>query len=379
MERVREQLLELVKASLWGTSPSSELFMGDVDWPKLLNEAQKQALLGQTYIQFERLEARPPKGIMLRLHSLTTLNRKMHSKQLQVLDTITKRLQSIGIERPVLLKGIGVSANYLDPTTRQCGDIDLYVGKEHYDKACEAAKSWSESITDKHSMSRKHYHFTFEGIPIEIHRIVITSNNIMHHASHFDTWCVEALEGDKLRHESIEGVEVYLPPYNFDAIYIFFHAWNHFCSYGIAFRQICDWCRYLESHKANIDRTQLEADLKYFGLIRPWSYFAAVAIKLLALDPACLVGFDESQKWHTDKVAQRIWSGGNFGFYGGKHASGKGINIFVRKFINFFSLFHSFGYLHSIDPRYSYNFLFRTPLNSIKFNIFELYYKITGK
>ncbi len=376
MNRVREQILELLRSSLWGTTPSPELFEGDVDWGHILKESQQQAVLGQVYSQIEQMSSHPDRKVMMRLHTLTTLNRQMRLKQIQVLDTVTKRLQAIGIERPVLLKGIGVTNNYLDPGVRQCGDIDLYVGKENYERACEEAKTWKESTTFKGALSRKHYHFDFDGVSIEIHRIAASSSNIPRNASKFDKWCVDALEGDALRHETIEGVEVYLPPYHFDAIYIFYHAWSHFCSYGIGFRQICDWSRYLVNNHDKIDAVRLEQELKYFGLTRPWGYFAATAMSALGLDSSVVVGFDSERDWKVCKVSERIWQGGNFGFYGGKFKGGRKINVLVRKFFNFFALFHSFAFLRTINRSYAYFFLLHTPIYSIKMNIYQLYYTL---
>ncbi len=379
MESTREQLLELLRSSLWGTEPSQELFAQGVEWSSLLDNARRQSVLGAIYSQIEGLEDRPPRATMMRLHTLTTLNRKMQLKQLTVLATIVERLREVGIMRPVLLKGLGVMSNYLDPGVRQCGDIDLYVGKEHYEAACALAAEWTESITDKKSKSLKHFHFHFDGIPIEIHRIATSSNNISRHGAEFERWCVEQLEGEDLRVEVIEGVELYLPPYNFDAIYVFYHAWDHFCSYGISFRQICDWCRYLVVHHDRIDQERLLADLEYFGLIRPWSFFGAVAVSQLGLGASYLTGFDPAKDWRTERICEKIWQGGNFGFYDPKNATGKGYNIWLRKMINFFSLFNSFMFLFSIDRRYSWNYLIRTPLKHIKGNIYELYYTVTHK
>ncbi len=379
MEKVRSQLLELVRCSSWGTEPSTSLFDKEVDWRLLLNQAQQQALLGQVYSQLEKLESRPERNTMMQLHKLTTLNRKMYLKQLQVLDTITKRLQEGGIERPVLLKGVGVSSNYHDPGVRQCGDIDLYIGKADYEKACEMAKGWSESVIESDSLSFKHYHFFFDGIPVELHRIVIQNNNIMRHSSQFSKWCIDQLEGQELRQETIEGINVYLPPYNFDAIYIFYHAWNHFCSYGIAFRQICDWCIFLDKYRDKIQQEKLVEQLKYFGLMRPWNSFGQIATTLLGLDKSAIVALEAPDQQLTDKVAERIWSGGNFGFYNGIHLGKGQSSILRRKFQNFFALFHSFAFLFTIDPIYSINFLCRAPLQSIIGNIYQQYYTRTGK
>ncbi|MFR9584683.1 MAG: nucleotidyltransferase family protein [Rikenellaceae bacterium] len=377
--RVREQLLELLRSTLWGTEPSIELFEGSIDLGAIVAESKKQSVLSSIYVQLDKLPQKLPKTTILSLHTLTTRNRTMQLKQLQVIDKVTKRLQAGGIERPVLLKGAGVMMNYLDPGVRQCGDIDLYVGKEQYEEACKIAASWDECITDKKSKSLKHFHIHFEGISVEIHRKVISSTNISRNASAFERWCVESLEGDDLRRVNIGGVEIYLPPYNFDAIYIFYHAWDHFCTYGISFRQISDWCRFLSVYRDQIDREKLAADLKRFGLVRPWGYFAGVATTCLGLDQSALVSFDSSKDWRTERVCEKIWRCGNFGHFDDRNATGKGYNIFVRKLVNFFSLFNSFAFLFSIDRRYSMNYLFRTPLKHLKTNIAEAYYTLTHK
>ncbi len=379
MERSREQLLTLLRSNLWGTEPSAELFEGAVDWDSILSLARKQSVMGQVYSQIEQLPSAPSKGVMMQLHTLTTLNRKMQQRQLLCLQELCARFRAVGIERAVLLKGIGVSANYIDPGVRQCGDIDIYVGKQHYEAACSAAQSWSESTYDRKSKSLKHFHFSFGGIPVEIHRIAISSSKISRNSSSFDAWCCRALEGEGVREVEIEGVKVTLPPYNFDAIYIFFHAWSHFCTYGISFRQICDWARYLTVFQSEIDQQQLAKDIEYFGLTKPWGFFAALAVEHLGASPEVFATFDPSQQWHTEHVAARIWEGGNFGFYSNKNATGKNFGTLLRKTINFFSLFGSFAYLLRLDKRYALSYLYRTPLSSIKANIFALYYSLTAK
>ncbi len=381
MERVRQQILELLRSSLWGTTPSAELFRGDVNWQLLLSESTKQSILGSIYIQLEGLESKPPKSSMMRLHTLTTINRTMSLKQLKALETITKRFQEAGIERPVLLKGLGVASNYIDPGARQCGDIDLYVGKKDYEKACLLALSWSESCSKGTIISHKHCDFKFDGVAIEIHRIAISNCNVTRHHSKFEDWCAAHLEGDSVRHEQIEGVDVYLPPYNFDALYIFLHAWGHFSTYGISFRQICDWSRYLVIHNTKIDQEQLATDLKYFGLIRPWNYFAALATKHLGLDPSAVVCYDPSKDWRTELISEKIWRGGNFGFYDGTNgtAARKGMNVILRKSKSFFAIFTSVRFIYSIDLRYAYNFLLHTPFSRTKSTIYEFYYRFTHK
>lgn len=330
------------------------------------------------YTQIEKLNEKPAQKSMMRLYTLTTLNRKMQLKQLQVLDTITKRLEVCGITRPVLLKGIGVSQNYIDPGVRQCGDIDLYVGCEHFEEAIEQIKTWSESKIEYNALSRKDYHFEFDGITIELHRIAITCKNITKNRSEFEKWCSEQLEGDDVRCEEIEGIKVYLPPHNFDAIYIFQHAWDHFCTSGIAFRQICDWSRFMATQHDKLDGQKIAERLDYFGLTSPWGFFTALAVSYLGLDASKTIAYNPAKNWHTDKVAKRVWEGGNFGFYSGKYA-GTNKNIFTREFVNFIAIFRSASFLHSIDRRYARKYFGCAILHLITTKSRRIYYTITRK
>ena len=48
--------------------------------------------------------------------------------------------------KTVLLKGAGVAANYPEPVLRECGDIDLYVGPEQYEKACALMREFKSIL-----------------------------------------------------------------------------------------------------------------------------------------------------------------------------------------------------------------------------------------
>lgn len=61
----------------------------------------------------------------------------MHSQMNMTLQLLVLTLRKAGIE-PVLLKGQGLSRYYPTPELRQCGDIDIYVGEENYEKAYDA-------------------------------------------------------------------------------------------------------------------------------------------------------------------------------------------------------------------------------------------------
>ncbi len=246
---VHEQLLELIRCELQSTSPNHSLFAGDVDWSEILNLAAKQSVVGIISTSLEKLptELCANRIQLMKLHKHVTLNRITRAKHIKALDNITKLLQKEGVERPVLLKGLGVSNNYPDPTLRQHGDIDIYIGSKKYDHIRQVIHEKQNLI--EHGCTDTHCAFIFEDVHIEIHRYTTSTRSIAIHAKEFTRWTEEMLKGDKLREEQIDGVTVYLPPYNYDAVYIFYHAWKHFMVGGIGLRQLCDWCCYIDTHQ----------------------------------------------------------------------------------------------------------------------------------
>ncbi len=349
MDRAREQMLELLRSNIWGTTPSVELFKDGVEWGKVLKNASNQAVPNIVSAQMSTLpkEYLPPLAQMLKLHSNATMNRTTQLRQIASLGEIQEHLFNIGITKPVLLKGAGVGLNYPDPSLRQCGDIDLYVGEKHYDKVCKEALKWEKTNVKSAVANDKHLEFIYDTTPIEIHRWATRSSEITKNNKAFKQWMDQQLDGDTLRRETINGVEVYLPPYNFDAIFIFLHAWLHYCKSGIAIRQICDWALYLVHNNDKIDKVALEADIKRFGLAEAWGYFTSVIVTQLGVSPDILVLYDERKNKKAAKIMGRIWTGGNFGYHSDKKIHN---GVKIRLSAKLESLF----FLFSIDYRYAF-------------------------
>jgi hypothetical protein len=108
--------------------------------------------------------------------------------------------------------------------------------------------------------------------------------------------------------------KIQTPPPQFDAVFLFSHLFHHFISGGIGLRQLCDWVRFMYMHKNEIDTTQLGTDLKKTGLLRAWKIFGYIAVETLGL-PTDFFPFYERREEQGEKVLERIYQGGNFGFY----------------------------------------------------------------
>ncbi len=363
MERSKGQLLELVRCSLWGRELDMSLFEGGVDWVELMTIAKEQTLVGVVSGAIERLpaELRPRRDMVLKMHQMVTLNRQYRSHHVEVAGELMKMLQSLGVERPVLLKGLGVGLNYPDPSLRQCGDIDIYIGDRHYDKVwAYVCREFGIDSEEGQSHSDCHCEFTLMGTHIEVHRYVTAPSSIAYRSEEFIAWSQQQLEGDELRQIEIDGVELYLPPYNFDFVYIFYHTWRHFLTGGVGLRQICDWCCYIERFSDKFDREEVARVLRRFKLERAVSLFATVAVEYLGVDSAKIPGYIATDRATAQRVIDRVWSGGNFGFY---RQGRLGVNKMVlqRKWRTFRAILSDMCFMMTIDPAYSFSFY----LNSI--------------
>ncbi len=356
MERSRKQFLELTRSALWGSEPDCALFCEGVDWSKVLQIANEQTLQGVISVAIERLPLtlRPSRTEALRLHQIVVLNRQRREHQVEVLAKLLELVARAGVEKPVLLKGLGVGLNYPDPTLRMCGDIDLYVGVKHYFEVWDLVCS-ELGIERAENHSDHHFDFEFMGTNIEIHRYPTAPNSVAFQSREFIEWSVAQLEGSQLREVEIEGVKVCLPPYDFDFIFIFYHSWRHFLMGGVGLRQLCDWGCYVSAFYDKFDRSEIERLLKLFRLEKPFSLFATIAVRALGVEPDKFFGYATADNQLYESAIDRIWNRGNFGQCN-VDLQRRNRGFVVRKFLGLIAMLRDMLYIMSIDWRYALRF-----------------------
>lgn len=312
MKNSNEILLSLLRSALWDSPPDDIDFIPD--WSEVLISAERQTVTGLVATAITGLPAglkpdpaqmRKLQARMMRIYqSHALLNRK-------VAETVS-RLNAAGI-RSVLLKGQGTALNYHDPLARQCGDIDLYVGERQF---LQTLQTMSPGKEHKFSRQRypKHFNISEDGVEIEIHRLADSLPGAKADKA-FQKWTLHHLEESELRIAAIGGVEINLPPAEFDALYIMNHAWHHFLIGGIGLRQICDWTMHLHRFHKVIDSKKLAADLDTFGLTRAWQIFASLAIRKLGLPVEECPLYNGEADMLAEKVMDMIWAEGNFGYH----------------------------------------------------------------
>lgn len=309
MKKSQDAFLALVRSSLWGSPCVLE---SKPQWDKIFQIAFQQTLLGIVSDAVSNLphEMRPCKFETVKMCTKVAGIYQSHSILNHAISNIKGIMDANGIST-VLLKGQGVALNYPNPLSRQCGDIDLYVGEENFLAAMNLLEPGVEHDVNKYR-HLKHFNTVLEGVSIELHRIAELLPGIAADRR-FQEWTLQQLHHTKARKVDIGGCMVNLPSVQFDAVYIMYHAWHHFINGGIGLRQLCDWCLHLHRYHNEIDSAQLERDLARFGLNRAWNIMSAVAVAKLGLPANECPLYTNKYDSLAEKVLQIIFEEGNFG------------------------------------------------------------------
>lgn len=374
MTQAQTQFIELLRSGLWGTPADTSLFQGEVDWKSILRTAKEQTVQVIVADGIETLPAElwPPKELMFKLMAIRIKTKQMHLRLNSALIKITQTLQQTGIPS-TLLKGQGVAHNYRLPESRMCGDIDLYVGKENFEKASDVICTLNPTQTKEEIEDNAlHRHFDIDDVTLELHQKASSSAN-KRQSRLFDAWTKANLDSH-FSDSTLPVIDftqtpaqtpdchptsapVQTPSANYNAVFILHHAARHMITEGIGLRQICDWTMFLDKHHADIDQEQLKADLSKFHMEAIWKEFSILAVNLLGLDsqhlplaPARLT----SNK--TEKILEQILAYGNFGQYDKKGRSSKETNLLKRKWRSLWVQTRHFRKNARLFPRFTLSY-----------------------
>lgn len=311
MNQIQKQFFALLQSGLWGTAIDTTLFDEHTDWQSLYQSAKRQTLLGIVFDGMQHLpqELRPKRELYLKwCNTLMQIEENNHLLNRE-LSNVYALYRTNGIE-PVLLKGQGAAQNYRNPLHRQCGDIDLYIGAQHYEAANRLLRQES---TDEHEESSKHTCIHWHGIDIENHQVLsrLSAPLANWHFQHEITRWHGTIACRRLE---IEGCRVTLAPLAFDVAYVLLHSALHFLNEGIGLRQVCDWAMMLHAHREEIDRKEVAKLLQQWGLSKAARVFGVVAVNYLGLPKEELpIPYTEENLKTGEWLLGDIWQGGNFG------------------------------------------------------------------
>lgn len=353
MTTAEQQYFTLMRAALWQQPVELE---ETPDWEGIMSIAHHHATNVLVADVASRLTGdKAPSSAMLR--EMKTRMRANLINQLELKQILTKAIITLrdkGME-PVLLKGFGLALLYPNPNLRQFGDIDLFVGVQQFHSACTVLRTlpggynWGDELD-----IGRHYNIEFGHYPMEIHRVSADIDNPRNAAK----FAVIEQDGlfDNKRTVNFEGFQLPVPSKEFMVFFTFFHAWHHFLTTGVGWRQISDVTMTLhtylgqpvDSQTATFDLEKLHTWLMTMHLLKPWQTFGWLMVNYLGLPTAEMPFYNPSCSRKAQKLYTRVMAEGNFRRPNRfKHRKPKGriakrAHSFIGIFVDFFQLANLF-------------------------------------
>lgn len=302
----------LLRAGLWEQSCLLAA-CEPIDFKEVYRVAEEQSVRGLIAAGLEHVQdVQVPDGDAKEFARAVLKLEKINEAMNQFVAKLLTRMGEMGI-KAFLLKGQGIAQCYERPLWRTCGDIDLLLDEEDYEKAKAFIIPYSSSV-EVEGRYNKHFGSMVGPWKVELH------GNLRGGLSPRIDKLLDAILQDTFSENiyssiEIKGTQVNLLGDENNIIYVFTHFLEHFYKGGIGMRQICDWCRMIWTKKDELRINVLENALLGMGIMDEWKAFAAFSVSYLGMPKEAMPFYDNSKKWtkKASKICDFILKVGNFG------------------------------------------------------------------
>ena len=294
----------LVRTGLFGRTEGIENFLpDDVDWAEVYQLAKEQSVMGLAADGIEMVRTE-----WLKTHGTPLVSRKwglkfasgtakLEQRNLNMNRFVAQliyRLRKEGVYA-LLLKGQGVAQCYKRPLWRACGDVDLLLTEENFQKAKDYLLPFA-SFSKMSNAHKKEFAMKINGWLVELHGSLRCgfSSRI---DGELDKIFQDTFDGGNVRSWMNGKVQVFMLGKEDEVFYVFVHFLNHFYKSGVGIRQVCDWCRLLWTFRDSLDLSALEARLKKVKLMSEWRAFGMFAVDYLGMPEEAMPFYCKDGKW----------------------------------------------------------------------------------
>jgi len=344
----KKAFFKLVQAGLWQKEVSLASY-GNVNYDEIYRLAQDQSVVGLVAAGLEKvLDVKVPQSIALTMAGemlqLEQRNRAMNAFVAELIGRLRKEDMYT-----LLVKGQGIAQCYEKPLWRACGDVDLLLSDQNYQKAFRVLSPLATMVEEENSYN-KHLAMTLNGWSVELHGTLRSG-----------LWNKLDREIDKVQNAVFLGetvrswmngkTQVFLPRADEDVFFVFSHILQHFFKEGIGLRQICDWCRLMWTYRDSLNHGLLESRIKKAGVMTEWKSFAALAVDYLGMPVEAMPLYSDDKKWKRKavRVMEFVLETGNFG-HNRDYSYQKKHSYVVMKSISLWKHLQDFGRYFVIFP-----------------------------
>lgn len=310
MEIVQEQLLSLLRASLWGVKPDASLFK-DVSWEDIIHLADIETVKGLLLDGISLLpkELMPDEDTVMDLAGRQNKIVQHNQVHRETIVQIDKVLKKEGITA-VFMKGQITALRYPQPLHRQPGDIDFVVSKEDFAKTLDTLETIGK--VDRTLVHEHHGMAWVNGVTIEPHYKVHNYQRPSTDKAMQEMFA--EIYPDKLAQADIDGYNVSIFPPTFESVFLVSHMVNHVYEEGLGLRQVIDYAMFLNKRADNIYWLKHDEYLYRMRIQRAFRIFTCVCVEYLGLSlPSQVEPFSYQEKQWAKRMMEDIMTVGNFG------------------------------------------------------------------
>lgn len=309
---IKDSFLTLLRMGLWGKREESLLHfpLDEQQWNVVWEIAVSQTVEGIVYegVLLLPVELMPPQALLLRWVARMDTIERYNKKLREVCSILQKGFRGNGITC-ILLKGLGLGANYNNPNARVGGDIDLYFPKESFFEQANklvASKKVKVHKGDHHSTL-----YSFRGVMVEHHTRMIDIFNpfVRKYLKQ-----IQADELEKCLSLRIEDVDITIPSNVLAHVQANAHILKHYMGFGVGLRQFCDVARLSVVSDIMANKSRLQTIYKEIGLERWMRLVYTFLVENLGLPAECSL-YPLKENSDTKKLLRDILESGNFGFH----------------------------------------------------------------
>ena len=308
----QDSFFSLVRAGLWETEVRLSAF-DNIDYPQVLSLAEEQSVVGLVAAGLEHVtDVKVPRADVLQCVGKALQLEQRNAAMNQFIEVLIQKMQAKSISA-VLVKGQGIAQCYEKPLWRACGDVDLLLSDDNYERAKALLRPFA-SVVETEGEYQKHLSLTINSWVVELHGSLRTQ--LSPRVDRMIDKTQEAVfSGGQVRAWLNRSTQVFLPSADNDVVFIFTHFLKHFFKGGLGLRQICDWCRLLWTYRDKIDVLLLEEWLRKAGLMTEWEAFGAFAVEFLGMPGEAMPLYDGGSRWERKarRIKDFVLMSGNFG------------------------------------------------------------------
>lgn len=236
---------------------------------------------------------------------------KGNQRQLKVLNELSSQWATEGL-RTMVFKGQASAVLYPNPLHRCPGDIDCYLF-EHYAKGNEIARKFGAFVDESWY---KHSVISYKGESFENHQFFVHTRDGKR-GKRLNQELVEQLRVEGLEFRELPAAPaVVIPPVQWTAMFLTYHACAHFISEGLRLKQILDWAMFLKVHQSEVDWDVFYAYCDRNHLKRFADAMTTIAMKYLGVKE--LIPNIVCESPYADKILQSALYDEDYVFGSGK-------------------------------------------------------------